>query len=144
MAEAGARAAGDLARLAVEETGIGRVHYKILKNLFGAEGTWASIRDEKTVGILSRDERTGVVEVATPAGVVAGIDPDHQPDLDGALQGADLGQGPERDRDQPAPARAALHRRDGRGPAARDRARRRAARPRAVPHEPDDRVDRAP
>ncbi|MCA9003203.1 MAG: acetaldehyde dehydrogenase, partial [Planctomycetes bacterium] len=40
MAEAGARAAHDLARLAVQETGMGRVHYKILKNLLGSEGTW--------------------------------------------------------------------------------------------------------
>jgi acyl-CoA reductase-like NAD-dependent aldehyde dehydrogenase len=52
MAKAAAGAALDLARLAVEETGIGKVHYKVLKNLFGAEGTWASIKDEKTVGII--------------------------------------------------------------------------------------------
>jgi acetaldehyde dehydrogenase (acetylating) len=79
MAEAGARAAYDLARLAVEETGIGRVHYKILKNFFGAEGTWESIRAEKTVGVISRDERAGVIEVATPVGVIAGIIPTTNP-----------------------------------------------------------------
>lgn len=79
MAEAGARAAHELAKLAVEETGIGRVHYKILKNLFGSEGTWASIKDEKTVGIVARDERRGIVEVATPFGVVAGIIPTTNP-----------------------------------------------------------------
>ena len=55
MAKAAARAAFDLAKLAVEETGIGRVHYKILKNLLGSEGTWASIKSEKTVGILARE-----------------------------------------------------------------------------------------
>ena len=75
MAKAGAAAAHDLARLAVEETGIGRVHYKVLKNLFGAEGTWESIRDERTVGVVRRDEATGVVEVATPVGVVAAVIP---------------------------------------------------------------------
>ncbi len=79
MAEAGARAAADLARLAVDETGIGRVHYKVLKNLFGSEGTWESIKDERTVGILSKDERTGVIEVGTPVGVVAGIVPTTNP-----------------------------------------------------------------
>ena len=79
MVEAGAAAAHDLARVAVEETGIGRIHYKVLKNLFGTEGIWASIRDERTVGVLSRDERTGVVEVATPVGVVAGIIPTTNP-----------------------------------------------------------------
>ena len=62
-----------------EETGIGRVHYKVLKNLFGSEGTWKSIEHEKTVGIVSRDERAGVVEIATPAGVVAGIVPTTNP-----------------------------------------------------------------
>ena len=79
MADAGAAAAYDLARLAVEETGIGRVHFKILKNLLGSEGCWDSIQNEKTVGIISRDDRTGVVEVATPVGVVAGIIPTTNP-----------------------------------------------------------------
>jgi acetaldehyde dehydrogenase (acetylating) len=79
MAEAGARAAHDLARLAVEETGIGRVHYKVLKNLLGSEGTWASIAHEKTVGVVSRDEKLGITEVATPVGVVAGIIPTTNP-----------------------------------------------------------------
>lgn len=79
MAEAGSRAAYDLARLAVEETGIGRVHYKILKNLLGSEGVWDSIKDERTVGFVSRDEVTGVHEVATPVGVVAGIVPTTNP-----------------------------------------------------------------
>ncbi len=79
MAEAGARAAYDLAKLTVEETGIGRVHYKILKNLFGSEGVWESIQHEKTVGILSRDERRGIVEVGTPSGVIAAIIPTTNP-----------------------------------------------------------------
>ena len=79
MAKAAASAANDLARIAVEETGIGRVHYKILKNLFGSEGVWESIENEKTVGFVTRDERTGVHEVATPVGVVAGIVPTTNP-----------------------------------------------------------------
>lgn len=79
MAKAGAAAAYDLARLAVEETGIGKIHYKVLKNLFGSEGTWASIQHEKTVGILSRDEKTAVIEIGTASGVVAGIVPTTNP-----------------------------------------------------------------
>ena len=79
MAEAGARAAYDLAKLAVEETGIGRVHFKVLKNLFGSEVTWASIKDERTVGVITRDGRLGVTEIATPVGVVAGIIPTTNP-----------------------------------------------------------------
>ncbi|MCZ6598483.1 MAG: aldehyde dehydrogenase family protein [Planctomycetota bacterium] len=79
MATAAADAAYELGRIAVEETGIGRVHYKILKNLFGAEGTWESIKDEKTVGVIMRDEERGIIEVATPAGVIAGIVPTTNP-----------------------------------------------------------------
>jgi len=79
MSRAAAAAAHDLARVAVEETGIGRVHFKVLKNLFGAEGTWASIKDERTVGILSRDEQKGIIEVGTPAGVIAVIIPTTNP-----------------------------------------------------------------
>ncbi len=79
MAKAGAANAYALARLAVEETGIGRVHYKILKNLLGSEGTWASIKAEKTCGILTRDEQRGVIEIGTPVGVIAGIVPTTNP-----------------------------------------------------------------
>ena len=79
LARAGAEAAYDLARLAVEETGIGRVHYKVLKNLLGSEGTWESIAKEKTVGIISRDAQRGVVEIATPVGVIAAIVPTTNP-----------------------------------------------------------------
>jgi len=79
MVRAASAAAYDLARLAVEETGIGRVHYKVLKNLFGSEGTWASIKDERTVGVIHRDEARGVLEIGTPAGVVAGIVPTTNP-----------------------------------------------------------------
>ena len=79
VARAGAAAAHDLARLAVEETGIGRVYHKVLKNLLGSEGVWESIRDERTVGIVSRDEARGLLEVATPVGVVAGVVPTTNP-----------------------------------------------------------------
>ncbi|MEZ6021671.1 MAG: hypothetical protein R3F17_16750 [Planctomycetota bacterium] len=61
MADAGAKAAPRSgARMAVQETGFGRLHYKILKNLFGSEGTWASIQHERTVGVLSSSTRTPV------------------------------------------------------------------------------------
>ena len=79
MVKAASAAALDLARLAVEETGIGRVHHKVLKNIFAAEGTWASIGAQKTVGIIARDDKSGVIEVATASGVVAGIVPTTNP-----------------------------------------------------------------
>jgi acyl-CoA reductase-like NAD-dependent aldehyde dehydrogenase len=79
MAKAAAGAAADLARLAVEETGIGRAHYKVLKNLFASEGIWRSIEKERTVGIIRRDEQEGVIEIASPIGVVCGIVPTTNP-----------------------------------------------------------------
>ncbi|MEW6073376.1 MAG: aldehyde dehydrogenase family protein, partial [Planctomycetota bacterium] len=74
-----AAAAGELSRLAVEETGIGKFHYKVLKTLFGCEAIWAAIQDEKTVGIVSRDETKGVIEIATPVGIVAAVIPTTNP-----------------------------------------------------------------
>jgi len=71
--------AGELSRLAVEETGIGKFHYKILKTLFGCETIWNAIKDEKTVGIVSRDDAAGTLEVATPVGIVAAIVPTTNP-----------------------------------------------------------------
>ncbi len=87
MAEAGAKAAHDLARLAVQETGMGRVHYKILKNLLGSEGTWDSIKAERTVGVMSSDPSTGITEVAAPVGVVAGIIPSTNPTSSALFKG---------------------------------------------------------
>lgn len=79
MAKAAAAAAADLARLAVEETGIGRAHSKVLKNLFASEGIWRSIEKEKTVGVIRRDEQQGVIEIAAPIGVVCGVVPTTNP-----------------------------------------------------------------
>ncbi len=79
LARAAADAAGELARLAVEETGIGRAVDKVQKNLFASEGVWDSIKGVRTVGVLSSDPATGVTEVATPIGVVCGIVPTTNP-----------------------------------------------------------------
>lgn len=79
MVEAGVRAAEPLARLAVEETGYGRVDSKILKNLFSTQFLWESIADLKTVGIVRRDDAHGIWEVASPYGVVASIIPTTNP-----------------------------------------------------------------
>lgn len=75
VAEAGERAAADLAKLAVEETGFGRLESKIQKNVFGTREVWRSIKDLKTVGVIRRDEGAKVWEIAVPMGVVAGVIP---------------------------------------------------------------------
>ena len=77
--DAGRREAVRLARLAVEETGMGHVTGKTLKNIFATEFTWERIRDMKTAGVIRRDEQRGVVEIAHPAGVVAAIIPTTNP-----------------------------------------------------------------
>src|SRR5687768_7316867 len=77
--DAGRKEAVRLARLAVEETGMGHVTGKTLKNIFATEFTWEKIKGLKTCGVLNRDEKLGVVEIAHPAGVVAAVIPTTNP-----------------------------------------------------------------
>lgn len=79
VARAGKREASRLARIAVEETGIGVVAGKTLKNIFATEFTWEKIKDMKTAGVLRRDDKNKVVEIAHPAGVVAAVIPTTNP-----------------------------------------------------------------
>ncbi|RME73212.1 MAG: aldehyde dehydrogenase family protein [Planctomycetota bacterium] len=79
MAMAGSREAARLARMAVEETGMGVVRSKEYKNRVASELLWDAIRDMKTVGVIGRDEANGVVELAAPMGTVAAIIPTTNP-----------------------------------------------------------------
>ncbi|MED1953996.1 acetaldehyde dehydrogenase (acetylating) [Brevibacillus centrosporus] len=79
MAEAARSEANRLAALAVEETGYGCVADKTVKNLFAANEIYQSIKDQKTVGIIRRDEQKRVWEIAQPVGVIAGIVPSTNP-----------------------------------------------------------------
>jgi acetaldehyde dehydrogenase (acetylating) len=79
MADAGAKDAERLARMAVEETGYGNVPDKIKKNLFACEELYRAIRPMKTVGILREDREQGIVEIAEPVGVVGAILPSTNP-----------------------------------------------------------------
>ncbi|GAB3118825.1 bifunctional acetaldehyde-CoA/alcohol dehydrogenase [Streptomyces calidiresistens] len=65
----------DLAALAVEETGRGVMEDKAVKNVFACEHVTHSMRDMRTVGVISRDELSGVTEIAEPIGVVAALTP---------------------------------------------------------------------
>ncbi|MFC4146564.1 bifunctional acetaldehyde-CoA/alcohol dehydrogenase [Micromonospora mangrovi] len=64
-----------LAQLAVEETGRGVFEDKAVKNIFACEHVTHSMATLKTVGVISRDEINGIVEIADPVGVIAGITP---------------------------------------------------------------------
>ena len=66
---------GNLAQLAVDETGRGIFEDKATKNIFACEHVTHSMADLKTVGVIGRDDLRGIVEIAEPVGVVAGITP---------------------------------------------------------------------
>ncbi|MHB9862813.1 bifunctional acetaldehyde-CoA/alcohol dehydrogenase [Streptomyces sp. YIM S03343] len=66
---------GELARLAVEETGRGLFEDKAVKNIFACEHVTHSMRNLRTVGVINRDELTGITEIAEPVGVVCAMTP---------------------------------------------------------------------
>lgn len=66
---------GELAKLAIEETGRGVFEDKATKNLFACEYVTNNMKRTKTVGIISEDPVTGITELAEPVGVVAGVTP---------------------------------------------------------------------
>ncbi|MCR2826657.1 bifunctional acetaldehyde-CoA/alcohol dehydrogenase [Microbacterium sp. zg.Y909] len=65
----------DLAVMAVEETGRGLFEDKAVKNMFACEHVTHSIIKQRTVGVISVDDITGITEIAEPVGVVCGITP---------------------------------------------------------------------
>lgn len=64
-----------LAEMAVEETSMGNVADKALKNRNKAQIIWHSLKGKKSRGILERNTITGITTVAKPVGVVAAITP---------------------------------------------------------------------
>ena len=78
-AKTAAENAEPLARAAVEETGFGNVPDKIVKNTLAAVNVPRAIRGMRTVGILREDREKGIVEVASPIGVVAAVIPSTNP-----------------------------------------------------------------
>jgi acetaldehyde dehydrogenase / alcohol dehydrogenase len=75
MALAGLDQHMPLAKLAVEETGRGVYEDKIIKNMFATEYVYHNIKYNKTVGIINENEHEGVIEIAEPVGVIAGVTP---------------------------------------------------------------------
>lgn len=79
MAEAGFKDSERLARLAVQETGYGKIGDKIIKNQFCTRDVYESIKDLKTVGVIREDATKKILEIAEPLGVVAAIIPTTNP-----------------------------------------------------------------
>jgi len=69
----------DLARLAHEETGMGIVEDKVIKNHFASEYIYNKYKDEKTCGVIERDTSFGLLKVAEPIGVIAAVIPTTNP-----------------------------------------------------------------
>ena len=69
----------DLAQMAVEETGMGVLEDKIIKNHFASEYIYNKHKGVKTCGIIKRDKINGTKIVAAPLGVIAGIVPTTNP-----------------------------------------------------------------
>ena len=68
-----------LAKMAVEETGMGIIEDKVIKNHFASEYIYNKYKDEKTCGVLEEDRSYGVKKIATPIGVIAGVVPTTNP-----------------------------------------------------------------
>ncbi len=68
-----------LARLAVEETGMGILEDKVIKNHFASEYIYHKYKDEKTCGLLSEDDSFGTMTVADPMGIICGLVPTTNP-----------------------------------------------------------------
>ena len=68
-----------LAKEAVEETGMGILEDKVIKNHFAAEYIYNAYKDAKTCGVIEEDESTGYEVIAEPIGVLAGIVPTTNP-----------------------------------------------------------------
>lgn len=68
-----------LAEMAVEETGMGIVEDKVIKNHYAAEYIYNAYKDTKTCGVVERDESFGTIKIAEPVGVVAAVIPTTNP-----------------------------------------------------------------
>ena len=68
-----------LARMAVEETGMGVVEDKVIKNHYASEYIYNAYRDTKTCGVIEEDKAGGMKKIAEPIGVVAAVIPTTNP-----------------------------------------------------------------
>ena len=73
------RARIPLAKMAVEETGMGVVEDKVIKNHFASEYIYNAYRDAKTCGVIEDDKAYGIKKIAEPVGVIAAVIPTTNP-----------------------------------------------------------------
>jgi acetaldehyde dehydrogenase/alcohol dehydrogenase len=68
-----------LAKIAVEETGMGVVEDKVIKNHYAAEYIYNAYKDTKTCGVIEEDKAYGIKKIAEPIGVIAAVIPTTNP-----------------------------------------------------------------
>lgn len=68
-----------LAKMAVEETGMGVVEDKVIKNNYAAEYIYNAYKDTKTVGVIEEDKAYGIKKIAEPIGLIAAVIPTTNP-----------------------------------------------------------------
>ena len=68
-----------LAKMAVEETGMGVVEDKVIKNNYAAEYIYNAYKNTKTCGVIEEDKTYGIKKIAEPIGVVAAVIPTTNP-----------------------------------------------------------------
>ena len=68
-----------LAKMAVEETGMGVVEDKVIKNHYAAEYIYNAYKDTKTCGVIEEDKAYGIKKIAEPIGVIGAVIPTTNP-----------------------------------------------------------------
>ena len=68
-----------LAKMAVEETGMGLVEDKVIKNNYASEYIYNAYKNTQTCGVIERDDAYGVMKIAEPIGIVAAVIPTTNP-----------------------------------------------------------------
>ena len=68
-----------LAKMAVEETGMGVVEDKVIKNNYASEYIYNEYKNTRTCGVIERDDAAGIVKIAEPIGLVAAVIPTTNP-----------------------------------------------------------------
>ncbi|MGN1137829.1 MAG: bifunctional acetaldehyde-CoA/alcohol dehydrogenase [Ruminococcus sp.] len=68
-----------LAKMAVEETGMGIVEDKVIKNHYASEYIYNKYKDTKTCGVIEKNESAGTMRIADPIGVIAAVIPTTNP-----------------------------------------------------------------
>lgn len=68
-----------LAKMAVQETGMGVVEDKVIKNHYASEYIYNAYRDTKTCGVIEEDKAYGIKKIAEPIGLIAAVIPTTNP-----------------------------------------------------------------